>query len=164
MKNFVQNISGLSKNNSLCPELDLKTRVIGFFISCLIGIIMMIGSIYQLYTLSFGGQRFFAIWYTLGNIVALSSTFFLMGPKKQCENMMNKIRFKASLLLISSIICCFIFGVFGFNKILVILSVFVQFFALIWYVLSYIPMGRTIVGKFIKNFFFGDNEDYYSIV
>ena len=76
MKNFVQNISGLSKNNSLCPELDLKTRVIGFFISCLIGIIMMIGSIYQLYTLSFGGQRFFAIWYTLGNIVALSSTFF----------------------------------------------------------------------------------------
>ena len=153
MKNFVQNISGLSKNNSLCPELDLKTRVIGFFISCLIGIIMMIGSIYQLYTLSFGGQRFFAIWYTLGNIVA-----------KQCENMMNKIRFKASLLLISSIICCFIFGVFGFHKILVILSVFVQFFALIWYVLSYIPMGRTIVGKFIKNFFFGDNEDYYSIV
>ena len=71
---------------------DLKTRIIGFIISFFLGIFMMISSISQLFTLALGGQRLFAIWYTCGNIVCLSSTFFLMGPKKQCENMMKPQR------------------------------------------------------------------------
>ena len=47
-KSLYQTITGVSSNTSLCPDLDLKTRIIGFIISFVIGIFMMISSISQL--------------------------------------------------------------------------------------------------------------------
>ena len=78
-RTLYRSISGVASNPSMCPDLDLKTRIIGFIISFIIGIFMMISSISQLFTLALGGQKWFAIWYTAGNLVCLSSSFFFNG-------------------------------------------------------------------------------------
>ena len=169
MRNMIQNFSSMTTNSSMCPDLDFKTRILGFLLTFIIGVIMMIGSIKQLFTLAFTGQRFFAIWYSIGNIVCLASTFFLMGPKKQCEKVLDPTRFKVSIVLFGSIICSLLFGLLGFSKIIILLFVGIQFCALVWYVLSYVPMGRTYCGRCLKNILFSnsknDNSDAaYNIV
>lgn len=159
MKDFIRQVSGVASNPSLCPDLDLKTRILGFILSFIIGIIMMMGSIAQLFSLALGGQRWFAIWYTAGNIVCLSSSFFLMGPKRQCQNMLNPIRATVSLVLLGSMVSCLFLALLGFSKLIVLIAIGVQFCALIWYVLSYIPYGRTYCGKCIKGCLFGASEE-----
>ena len=160
MKNFAQNISGVSNNDSICSNLSIKTRLIGFLLCSIIGMIMIIGSIYKLFNLKIGGTSFFAIWYTLGNIIILSSTLFLKNYRKQRENIFHPKRIIASILLFVSIICCFFFGIIGLPKFLIILTFLIQFVSYIWYSLSYIPMGKTLIGKKVKDFLFGDQEDY----
>lgn len=159
MKDFIRQVSGVASNPSLCPDLDLKTRILGFILSFIIGVIMMMGSIAQLFSLALGGQRWFAIWYTAGNLVCLSSSFFLMGPKRQCQNMLNPVRATVSFVLLGSMVSCLLLALLGFSKLIVLISIGVQFCALIWYVLSYIPYGRTYCGKCIKGCLFGAKEE-----
>ena len=144
-------ITGTSSNNSMCPELDLKTRIIGFIISFIIGIFMVVSSISQLFTLALGGQRLFAIWYTLGNCVCLSSTFFLMGPKRQCDNMMKPERKLTSMVLFGSMILSLIMAFTGISKLIVMIIIIVQFLSLLWYILSYIPGAQKICSSCIKS-------------
>ena len=150
-KTFYRKISGAASNPSCCPDLDLKTRIIGFILSFIVGIFMMISSISQLFTLALGGQRYFAIWYTCGNIVCLSSTFFLMGPKKQCENMMKPQRKLTSLMLFLSMGTCLIMAFSGISKLIVMVGIIFQFITLVWYVLSYIPGGQSLCSKCVKS-------------
>ena len=150
-KSLYISISGVASNPSMCPDLDIKTRIIGFILSFIIGVFMMISSISQLTTLALGGQRWFAFWYTSGNCVCLSSTFFLMGPKKQCENMMKPQRKCTSLILFSSMITCLIMAFAGVSKLIVLVAIAIQFMALIWYVLSYVPGGQRMCSGCIKS-------------
>ena len=144
-------ITGVSSNTSMCPDLDFKTRIIGFVISFFLGIFMMISSISQLFTLAMGGQRWFAIWYTCGNCVCLSSTFFLMGPKRQCDNMMKPERKLTSMILFISMGSCLILAFTGISKLIIMILIIVQFLALLWYVLSYIPGAQKLCSSCIKS-------------
>ncbi len=150
-RSLYNTITGVSSNNSMCPDLDFKTRIIGFVISFVLGIFMMISSISQLFTLALGGQRWFAIWYTCGNGVCLSSTFFLMGPKKQCDNMMKPERKLTSMVLFASMALSLILAFTGISKLIIMLIIIVQFLALIWYVLSYIPGAQRLCSSCIKS-------------
>ena len=161
-KTFYRKISGAASNPSCCPDLDLKTRIIGFILSFIVGIFMMISSISQLFTLALGGQRYFAIWYTCGNIVCLSSTFFLMGPKKQCENMMKPERKLTSLVLFSSMAACLIMAFSGVSKLIVLIAIVIQFMSLVWYVLSYIPGGQRLCSGCIRRTVTGKTDGSYT--
>ena len=48
--------------------------------------------------------KMFAKWYTLGSLLLLSSTFFLMGPLKQIQTMFQRERAPATIVYIVSII------------------------------------------------------------
>ena len=161
-KSFYRSISCVATNPSCCPDLDLKTRIIGFILSFIIGIFMMISSISQLLTLALGGQRYFAIWYTCGNTVCLSSTFFLMGPKRQCENMMKPERKLTTLILFGSMIACLIMAIIGISKIIILVAIAVQFMSLVWYVLSYIPGGQKLCSGCIKRTVIGKQDESYT--
>ena len=163
-KSLYQTITGVSSNTSLCPDLDLKTRIIGFILSFVIGIFMMISSISQLFTLALGGQRWFAIWYTCGNCVCLSSTFFLMGPKKQCELMMKPARKFTSIVLFGSMIACLFMAFSGISKIIIMIAIIIQFMALLWYVLSYIPGAQSLCSSCIKRKISSNNDSYTEMV
>ena len=155
IKSFYHSISGAVTNSSLCPNLDLKTRVIGFLITFLVGGFMIISSLGQLFSLALGGQTWFALWYTTGNVVCLSSTFFLMGPKKQCELMLKPGRFRVSVILILSMLVTVILALVSISKILTIISITVQFcFNLVCVILR--SDGTKRVWKLFEDYFAED--------
>ncbi|TRY90319.1 hypothetical protein DNTS_018620 [Danionella cerebrum] len=88
------------------------------------------------------GIKLFAVFYTFGNIAALSSTCFLMGPLKQLKRMFEPTRLIAtiSMLLFLVLTLC---AVFWWNKKgLAIIFCILQFLAMTWYSISFIPFAR----------------------
>ncbi|XP_053317310.1 vesicle transport protein SFT2A isoform X2 [Spea bombifrons] len=81
------------------------------------------------------GSKLFAVFYTLGNIAALCSTCFLMGPVKQLKRMFEPTRLIATILMLWG------------KKGLAILFCVLQFLAMTWYSLSYIPFARDAILK-----------------
>ncbi|BHF78415.1 Vesicle transport protein SFT2B [Sparganum proliferum] len=79
------------------------------------------------------GLKLFALFYTLGNLCSLTSSFFLMGPVQQCKRMFAETRIIAASLVILFMV-------------LTIVSA-VVFLALTWYSLSYIPFARDAVKR-----------------
>uniref|UniRef100_A0A8C2XSY0 Vesicle transport protein n=1 Tax=Capra hircus TaxID=9925 RepID=A0A8C2XSY0_CAPHI len=47
-----------------------------------------------------GGIKLFAVFYTFGNIAALASTCFLMGPVKQLKKMFETTRLLATVIML----------------------------------------------------------------
>ena len=75
----------------------------------------------------------------------LASTFFLVGPLRQLKNMTQPTRLIASIVFLGSMALT-LYAVFGIGSgILAFFCVVIQFLALGWYVLSYIPFARSCV-------------------
>ena len=60
-------------NSSSCPDCTLKTRVIGFAITFILGFIILMMSLGALGGVFLGQVGWFAILYSLGNVTALCS-------------------------------------------------------------------------------------------
>ncbi|XP_038627307.1 vesicle transport protein SFT2A isoform X1 [Tachyglossus aculeatus] len=82
-----------------------------------------------------GGVKLFAVFYTFGNIAALASTCFLKGPVKQLKSMFEPTRLLATICVL------------WHKKNLAVLFCILQFLAMTWYSLSYIPYARDAVKK-----------------
>ena len=91
-------------NHSLCPNLTLRQRLYGFTICFGIGMILSILSTGMLFRLLSGQIVKFAVLYTLGIIVSLSSSMFLWGPKRQCKAMFDKKRRWTTIIFLSCIV------------------------------------------------------------
>lgn len=83
------------------PGLTLKQRIQGCVACFCVGIVISILSFISLWT---GNLPAFGTFYTFGNIVALCSTMFLMGPKRQLRNMTRANRRMATGVYIVSMI------------------------------------------------------------
>lgn len=76
---------------------------------------------------------------------------FLMGPLNQLRRMFHPVRLVATLVYLTFIALTIYFGVYSklsWRIIPTILCGAIQFLALIWYALSYIPYARTLICKF----------------
>ena len=127
--------------------LSYTTRIYGFIgCFCLGGIISFISLIF-IADIANHPEKF-AICFTFGNLIGLSSSAFLVGPWQQLQNMFNPVRIIATCLYLLSIgltlYLAFGVKVAGY----VIISLILQTLALGWYCLSYIPYGRTMMQKF----------------
>ncbi|PKI39723.1 hypothetical protein CRG98_039893 [Punica granatum] len=91
----------------------------------------------------------FGITFTFGNMLALGSTAFLIGPKRQVNMMLDPVRIYATALYLASIIVALFCALYVRNKLLTLLAIILEFGGLIWYSLSYIPFARTVVSKFM---------------
>ncbi|CAG0889674.1 unnamed protein product [Cyprideis torosa] len=111
--------------------------VIGWFLSILGTVVMFINPI--------KGIKMFAVLYTLGSITALSSTCFLMGPLKQLQRMFDSKRVVATIVMLFSLVLTFMAAVWWEKKLLCILFLAIQFVAMLWYSISYIPYARDAV-------------------
>ena len=179
--NLGAQMSGVGENPCPCCVLTFKQRVTGFGICFGIGMLLSFLSTINLWT---GNYQGFAALYSIGNIMALLSTGFLMGarqlqappfffffvparaahpphhpiffagPITQCKNMFHeKRRIATCVYLVTMIITLSIAFAYegGGKTVLVLLSVLVQFLALIWYTLSYIPFARDAVLGCLKS-------------
>lgn len=131
-------------------SLSWSTRIKGFIICFVLGFVLsMIGT-----ALLFGpkGLLLFCVFYTLGNITSMISTLFLMGPFKQLKKMFNSNRYIATIFALLFMALTLYSGLYLRKKGLSIIFCICQFFALIWYSISYIPYAREAVKKTLTTF------------
>ncbi|XP_078412998.1 vesicle transport protein SFT2A isoform X2 [Cetorhinus maximus] len=114
-------------------SLSFGTRVKWFAICFAVGICFSILGTVLLWLPN--GIKLFAVFYTLGNIAALSSTCFLMGPLKQLKKMVDPNRLVTTIVMLWQ------------KKGLALIFCILQFVATTWYSLSYIPFARDAVIK-----------------
>ena len=124
-------------------------RITGFCACWAGGYLLSFCSTLSLLNRSEQGIRNFACLYVLGNIVAISATGFLLGPRRQCKKMFHVTRRVACIIYLVLLIAVFVCAVSKVPFGVVILLFICQMVAATWYAISYIPYGRQMV----KNFF-----------
>uniref|UniRef100_A0AAQ5ZDA4 Vesicle transport protein n=1 Tax=Amphiprion ocellaris TaxID=80972 RepID=A0AAQ5ZDA4_AMPOC len=93
------------------------------------------------------GLAVFAVLYSVGNICALASTMFLIGPSRQLRTMCAKERALATAIMLVCLVLTLCAALWWKNYGLALLFCVLQFVAFTWYGLSYIPFARDAVLK-----------------
>lgn len=130
-------------------SLSWSTRVQGFAACFVIGLFIsilatvMFSITLNLYT--------FGILYTLGNVVAICSTLFLMGPVNQIKRMFHSTRWIASTVMLLCLVLTLVSAFVLKKKAMTIMFCIFQFLAMTWYALSYIPFARDAVKRFVDS-------------
>ncbi|KAH8928536.1 SFT2-domain-containing protein [Atractiella rhizophila] len=146
--NSLKNTSELFENNNSSTfdflELSKTQRIYGF-VGCVAAgfAISIVGGI--LFTT--GNVTSFALLYTIGVLVSLVGTGFLIGFKRQLELMFKPVRLIATIVFISSIVLVFISAYVIGSDALVLVFAVTTYLAYIWYSLSYIPFARDLVKR-----------------
>lgn len=144
-------IPGLRSNqddeslSSLCPELSYTERLIGFGACMLMASLITLSSFGSFSQLLVGRPLRFAVLYSLGNLTSLCSTLFLVGPKRQYQNMTSPARKVSAgiyvFCLFTTLLTAYLVPQLTW---LIVTLILIQWSALVWYTLSYIPFGRRI--------------------
>ena len=140
---------------SFFPKLTLKQKILSLAICVIFGFVLEFLSYMVLFFGKAGKKAVaFAILYTIGNIVTILGMGFIVGFKSQYKSITHKNRLFASLLYFGSIILTLIVAFTVADptrRLLLVLLIIIQYFAYIWYCLSYIPYGRTMIKKCLKS-------------
>ncbi|KAF9228664.1 SFT2-domain-containing protein [Gyrodon lividus] len=91
----------------------------------------------------------FAVLYTIGILVSLAGTGFLIGFVTQIKMMFKPVRLLATIVFLASIGLVFIGAFVLGNEVLCIVFVIIEYLAYTWYSLSYIPYARSAVLKLV---------------
>eukprot|EP00816_Leptocylindrus_hargravesii_P011724 CAMPEP_0196813808 /NCGR_PEP_ID=MMETSP1362-20130617/39468_1 /TAXON_ID=163516 /ORGANISM="Leptocylindrus danicus, Strain CCMP1856" /LENGTH=183 /DNA_ID=CAMNT_0042190205 /DNA_START=64 /DNA_END=612 /DNA_ORIENTATION=+ len=89
----------------LCPALTYQQRVIGMGSCLAIGYLIGFGSFLRFKDLMLGDPFPFVLAFTAGNLISLSGSFFLSGPKTQMKKMFHETRKHATIIYLASIVC-----------------------------------------------------------
>lgn len=156
-----------------CPTLTYGQRIAGYCFCVFVSFCLTIGAATRLGELLAGDPAPFAIFYTFQNVVSVCSSFFLSGPAAQCKKMCDATRFVlidsvfpnatfifestvslacaqvATTVYLLSIVATLFFafysGLPGGARIgLIVAFIFIQWIALLWYTLSYIPYAYDV--------------------
>ena len=99
----------------------------------------------------------FVLNYTVGNILALLASMFLCGPRRQFKYMMDEKRKTTAIVYVSCLLLTIIVVFLPIEQVikltLLLLFIFIQICAQVWYTLSYIPLGRRTAKKAFRNIF-----------
>ncbi|XP_041644798.1 vesicle transport protein SFT2A [Cheilinus undulatus] len=136
---------GLTAQVLDASSLSYSTRVKWFCICFAAGILCSILGTALLFLP--GGYKLFAVFYTLGNLSALASTCFLMGPLKQLKRMFEPTRLIATIVMLLCLILTLCAALWWHKNGLAIIFCILQFLAMTWYSISYIPFARDAVMK-----------------
>lgn len=137
--------TGLTAQVLDASTLSYSTRLKWFVICFVSGILCSILGTALLFLPN--GTKLFAVFYTLGNLAALSSTCFLMGPLKQLKRMFEPTRLIATCVMLLCLILTLCAVFWWGKKGLAIIFCILQFLAMTWYSISYIPFARDAVMK-----------------
>jgi len=129
--------------------MSYRNRLIAFVICLASGVFFTALSTLMLPMIVIKPHKF-AVSYSLGNLLMLGSTAFLVGPKKQLQNMCQGHRALASSCYIAAMFGTLYSALFLRISLMVIVCICIQFSALVWYSLSYIPFGRQLAARFLK--------------
>ncbi|XP_077231772.1 got1/Sft2-like vescicle transport protein family [Tasmannia lanceolata] len=137
-----ENTSSFFEDFNRQCTLNTKQRLYGFATCLAAGLACTLLSM-----LVFFNPIKFGITFTFGNLLSLGSTAFLIGPKRQVTMMLDPVRIYATAIYIASLIIALFCALYVHNKLLTLLAIILEFGALVWYSLSYIPFARSMVSK-----------------
>ncbi|KAK5847415.1 hypothetical protein PBY51_016542 [Eleginops maclovinus] len=138
--------TGIIERANQASSLAWATRMKGFGICFVLGVLCsVLGSC--LLWIPGTGLVLFAVLYSVGNISALASTMFLMGPCRQLKAMCAKERAFATAIMLVCLVLTLCAAFWWKNNGLALLFCVLQFLAFTWYGLSYIPFARDGVMK-----------------
>ncbi|CAD7972920.1 unnamed protein product [Amoebophrya sp. A25] len=158
-----ERVSGEEENEVLeacCPRLSYKQRLTGWAACFAAGTLLSLAASRQFKR----DPGHFARLYTLGNLVSLSASFFLMGPAAQLKRLLDQTRRWTVLVLLILFVATIMSSVFIDqdseeptlkNRVVILLLVCAQYAAMLWYTLSYIPYGRSVVRSCLTRCFKG---------
>lgn len=129
------------ESDGLC-SLSPTQRMYAFAASLAAGLILMFLSL-----IVFAKPIKFALLFTFGNVLAVGSTAFLIGPGRQLGMMFDPVRIYATVIYIGCVVLALIFALLIHSKILTVFAIIFEICALIWYGLSYIPFARRMVSS-----------------
>ncbi|KAG0706309.1 SFT2-domain-containing protein [Suillus ampliporus] len=112
--------------------------IIGFALSLLGSILLFLGQLGS-----------FAVLYTIGILVSLVGTGFVIGFASQIKLMFKPVRIIATIVFLGSVGLVFVGAFVLGNEVLCIIFVIVEYLAYTWYNLSYIPYARSAVLKLV---------------
>ena len=139
--------------DSCCSSWSWSERLLGFLFCFVFGCLFLFYSFFQITKALTGNYEKFAVVFSLGNILIISSICFIVGFERQKKIMFMKTRIITSIVFLTSMIVVLLliflpisektkekkyykFGLFAL--------VIVEYISMIWYNLSYIPFGRKI--------------------
>ena len=125
---------------SLCAGLSWKERLAGFAVCYGLGCLVTILAFGSFAAVFAGAPARFALTYTLGNVLNLGSTCFLVGPSRQWSALTHKSRRVASfvyiLCMVITLLCVWIkwsnYGLSWLGGICTFTAVGIQCLALGW--------------------------------
>ncbi|OQR81652.1 hypothetical protein THRCLA_11533 [Thraustotheca clavata] len=142
------NDSSMEEVSCGCQKLTKKQRMYGFATCFILGYIISFVSTFALICGSRNAASF-GILYSLGNIIALCGSGFLVGPAQQIKLMTKPIRRVAAAIYLSMIFVVLAVAIMAPQLgLLILLLALIQFGAAVWYSASYIPYGRKIIASF----------------
>lgn len=112
--------------------------IIGFALSILGSILLFLGQLGS-----------FAVLYTIGIMVSLVGTGFVIGFASQFKLMFKPVRIIATVVFLGSVGLVFVGAFVLKNEVLCIIFVIIEYLAYTWYNLSYIPYARSAVLKLV---------------
>lgn len=80
----------------------------------------------------------------------MCGSLFLWGPKRQWKNMSKARRRWATAIYFTMMILTLTLAFMKAPVPLILVCIFFQWCALVWYIASYIPFGQKIIKKFFK--------------
>ena len=104
----------------------------------------------NLFNIAFFISATFCLLYTVGNVLAMGSTLFLMGPVNQIKRMFHPDRWIATCLMLLFLILTLCSALWWGKKGLTLIFCLLQFLAMTWYSISYIPYARDAVKKAVN--------------
>ncbi|XP_054788186.1 uncharacterized protein LOC129294090 isoform X3 [Prosopis cineraria] len=94
----------------------------------------------------------FAVLFTFGNLLAIGSTAFLVGPAQQIGMMFDPVRVVATAIYLGCVVIALVCALLIRSKVLTIIAIIGEMCALIWYSLSYIPFARRMLSELMVRF------------
>lgn len=110
----------------------------------------LVGSLVLLGGMTTQNLRTFAVLYVCGNVIALTATGFLLGPKQQCMKMWHPCRRYTTTFYLIMLIVVFVVAILKQSIYLVLFLLAVEILAAIWYSISYIPGGRLFASALMR--------------
>ncbi|XP_061635906.1 vesicle transport protein SFT2B-like isoform X2 [Phyllopteryx taeniolatus] len=138
--------TGILERTSQAATLAWGTRMKGFLLCFILGLLCSILGTCMLWLPGLG-LIVFAVLYSVGNLCALASTMFLIGPCRQLKNMCAKERALATIIMLVCLVLTLCSAFLWKSNGLALLFCVLQFVAFSWYGLSYIPFARDAIIK-----------------
>eukprot|EP00929_Paragymnodinium_shiwhaense_P038018 TRINITY_DN20161_c0_g1_i1.p1 TRINITY_DN20161_c0_g1~~TRINITY_DN20161_c0_g1_i1.p1 ORF type:complete len:248 (-),score=7.15 TRINITY_DN20161_c0_g1_i1:318-1061(-) len=142
----------------LCPRLSARRRYLGFFLSFLVGTILICVSVANMAIWADPRDPEFIaelVTYGVAILLCFAATTYWERPAGQCYKLFEERRW---IVLLTFLICVPIPPIVSMQKrtnwhwrdAVLVLATLLQLFSLYWYALSYIPLGRRAASAAFK--------------